>query len=85
MPKYEKLIEKILSGRQDNNINFQDAVNLLKAFGFSERIRSSHHIFYRQDVEEIINIQPKDGHAKPYQIRQIRNLVVKYQLEVGSE
>lgn len=29
---------------------------------------------------EIINIQPVKGKAKPYQIKQIRNLIIKYKL-----
>jgi predicted RNA binding protein YcfA (HicA-like mRNA interferase family) len=85
MGKHEKLIQKILSGRQDGNVNFQDIVNLLLSFGFSERINGSHHIFFRQDVDEIINIQPKGVQAKPYQVRQIRDLMVKYRLEEQDE
>ena len=49
--------------------------------GFDERIRGSHHIDTRDDVVEILNIQPSDaGVAKPYQVRQVRNVIVKYKL-----
>jgi predicted RNA binding protein YcfA (HicA-like mRNA interferase family) len=54
----------------------------LTRLGFSERIRGSHHIYTRSDVAEIINLQPKNGKVKPYQVRQVRNLMVKYRLGV---
>jgi len=54
----------------------------LTRLGFSERIRGSHHIYTRSDVAEIINLQPKKGKVKPYQVRQVRNLMVKYRLGV---
>ncbi|GAB6390989.1 MAG: type II toxin-antitoxin system HicA family toxin [Treponematales bacterium] len=85
MGKREKLAQKILSGRQDRNINFQEAVNLLLSFGFSQRVKGSHHIFFRENVEEIINLQPNGTEAKPYQVRQIRELMLKYQLGEQSE
>ena len=37
-------------------------------------------IFTKDNVEEIINIQPKGSKAKGYQIKQVRNLIVKYGL-----
>jgi len=83
--KHEKLILKILSGRQDTSVSFSEAVTLLQAFGFSIRIRGSHHIFNREGVEEIINIQPDGSKAKAYQVKQIRDLILKYRLEVKDE
>lgn len=47
---------------------------------FKGRIKDSHHIFYRDDIQEIINIQPIEGKAKAYQVKQVRNLIVKYKL-----
>ncbi|GBR77611.1 toxin HicA [Candidatus Termititenax dinenymphae] len=82
MSKYEKLVQKILSGKQDNSFSFSDITKLLLAFGFSERIKGSHHIYYRTDIVEIINIQPRGAQAKPYQVKQIRDIMVKYKLEV---
>jgi hypothetical protein len=29
---------------------------------------------------EIINLQPKGSKAKPYQVKQVRNLILKYKL-----
>ena len=44
------------------------------------RIRGSHHIFTKDDVEEILNLQPKGSKAKPYQVKQVRNMILKYKL-----
>jgi hypothetical protein len=53
----------------------------LNDFGFSVRIKGDHHIFYKEGVEEIINLQPLgDGRAKPYQVRQVRGIIYKYKL-----
>ena len=53
---------------------------MLKYLGFEERIKGSHHIFSRNGVEEILNIQPKKSKAKPYQVKQVRNIILKYRL-----
>ena len=81
MDKHEKLLQRILSGRQDTSIRFSEVVLLLKVLGFSLRIKSSHYIFFREGIEEIINIQPDGSKAKPYQVKQIRRLIFKYKLE----
>jgi hypothetical protein len=80
MSKHGKLLEKILSGSADATVPFQGLCNLLTRMGFEHRIRGSHHIFYRTGVEEILNLQPRGTNAKPYQVKQVRNLVVKYRL-----
>ena len=85
MGKHEKLMYKILSGRQDASIQFSEAVALLQTLGFSLRIKGSHYIFYREGVEEIINIQADGSKAKAYQVKQIRDLIVKYRLEAGND
>ncbi len=80
MGKYEKLLQRILTGTSDNNIKFSELCQLLKKLGFSERVRGDHYIFTKDNVEEIINIQPKGSKAKGYQVKQIRNLIIKYGL-----
>jgi len=75
----KKTLDKILSGLADKNVKFQDLRKLLKDIGFSERIKGDHHIFYREGIEEIINLQPlKDGKAKAYQVKQVRVIILKY-------
>jgi hypothetical protein len=44
------------------------------------RVKGSHHIFYKEGVEEILNIQPIGASAKPYQVKQVRNVILKYRL-----
>jgi len=48
--------------------------------GFDEKISGSHHIFTKKGVEEILNLQPKQGKAKVYQVKQVREMLLKYQL-----
>jgi hypothetical protein len=44
----------------------------------------SHRVYYKDGVVEIINVQPRDaGQAKPYQVRQVRELLVKYKIEIA--
>ena len=81
MGKNEKLLATILGGRSDQNIPFLDLCRILKALGFEERVRGSHHIFSKNAVHEIINIQDKEGKAKPYQVKQIRNIILKHKLD----
>jgi hypothetical protein len=80
MGKYETILLKILSGTSDKNVLFTDVCWLLKRLHFDERIKGSHHIFTRDEIEEIINIQPKGKLAKPYQVKQIRTIILKYKL-----
>ncbi|TKJ37654.1 MAG: toxin HicA [Planctomycetes bacterium B3_Pla] len=85
MGRHEKLLAELLRGRNDANVPFDGLCRLLKAFGFAERIRGSHHIFTREGVEEIINLQPKDSKTKPYQVKQVRNIILRYKLTVEKE
>jgi hypothetical protein len=81
MSKFEKLQLKLLSGSADNNFSFEDLRNILLHFDFIERTTGgSHRIFYKEGIEEIINIQPKGNKAKPYQVKQVRLIVLKYKL-----
>ena len=81
MTMYRKVLERVLSGRADANIGFDDLRNLLTRLGFAERSRGSHHVFVRESVEDLINLQ-REGHmAKPYQVRQVRAVITKYGLE----
>jgi hypothetical protein len=84
MSKFDKLTLKILRGASDSNINFADLCELLKKLGFQERTRSSHHVFRKEGIEEKINLQEDDGKAKPYQVRQVRTILIKYRL-VGDD
>ncbi len=71
---------KILCGNKDKSIEFDELRKILTEFGFSETIKGSHHIFYKKDIDEIINIQPNGSKAKSYQLKQVRHIILKYKL-----
>lgn len=55
------------------------------ALGFVERVKGSHHIFTKPDVAEILNLQPRGSLAKPYQVKQVRTVIVRYKLAEGVQ
>jgi hypothetical protein len=69
-----------LSGTADRSVRFRDLTALLQRLGFDERAHGDHHIFARDGVDEIINLQPKGNRSKPYQVKQVRQLILKYRL-----
>lgn len=80
MARRNRLIDAVLRGNSDANIAFSGLCALLRSLGFQERIKGSHHIFARLDVEEILNLQALGGKCKPYQVKQVREVLVKYGL-----
>lgn len=82
MATLEKLFYSIMSGTQDRNIKFSDLQKILEVLGFQCRIKGDHFIYWRDGIDEIINIQPDGNKAKPYQVKQVRNIILKYGLEV---
>ena len=78
--KIEKILASVLRGASDNNVAFSDLRYVLQALGFAERIKGDHFIYVRPDVNEIVNLQPKGNKAKAYQVKQVRNLILKYNL-----
>ena len=69
MGEPDGLLLRILRGTSDANIPFDGLCQLLRRLGLAERIRGSHHIFTKEGVEEILNLQPKGRQAKPYQVK----------------
>ena len=82
MSQLEKLLLRILRGTSDTNIGFDELCGLLTHLGFAVRVRGSHHVFSKADVIELLNLQRDGSSAKPYQVKQVRNVIVKYKLEV---
>lgn len=80
MSKFQKLLSKLLEASADSNFSFTDLCSLLENLGFEKRIKGSHHIYFKKDIEEIVNLQPDKSKAKPYQVKQVRNLLLKYKL-----
>lgn len=82
--KKAKLLRRLLSGSK--NISFSDAVIIAKAFGFYlDRINGSHHIFVHLEIPELVNLQNNKGKAVPYQIKQLLQLIERYNLQMENE
>jgi predicted RNA binding protein YcfA (HicA-like mRNA interferase family) len=76
-----KALGTYLGRRSDANISFEQTRTLLSALGFEERVRGSHHMFVRDDIQELINLQEiEGGKCKPYQVRQMSEVILKYNL-----
>jgi hypothetical protein len=83
--KPERLLRRIEAG-ETSNVRFEDLLLLATRLGFELARRSgSHHILRHPDLDETLNLQDAAGQAKPYQIRQLRNLVLRYNLKVGRK
>ena len=80
MPGLDAILESVLRGTSDANVPFSGLVGLLRKLEFKERVRGSHHIFTKDGIEEILNLQSKGNKAKPYQVKQVRNVILKYKL-----
>ena len=80
MSQYEKLLLSVMSGTMDKSILFADLCAVLDRLGFQCCIKGDHFIYTKDGVEEIINIQSVGNKAKPYQVKQVRNIILKYRL-----
>ena len=80
MAKHKKTLLQVLHGASDANVSFDELRSLLGHLGFDERIRGSHHIFTKKNVEEILNLQPIGARAKAYQVKQVRGVIIRYKL-----
>jgi len=79
------MLAKILRGTSDANISFSGVCQLLKVFGFDERVRGDHHIFAKDGIKEILNLQPRGSKAKPYQVKQVRSIILQYKLKLEQD
>lgn len=84
MPR-RKVLDKILRGAADANVPFRGLCSLLCDLGFDERTKGSHHIFTMEGIPEILNLQPKGTKAKAYQVRQVRNVILRHRLAGESD
>jgi predicted RNA binding protein YcfA (HicA-like mRNA interferase family) len=81
MGKYEKVLQRILKGDADANISFDDLCYLLERLGFEKGGGKGSHRNYRmKGVREILTLQPQGNKAKQYQVRLVREIILKYNL-----
>ena len=85
MTSFRKALDRILRGASDAGTDFSELCKVLERLEFQERIRGAHPIFVREGVSEILNLQPRGRNAKPYQVKQVRNVILKYRLGDASE
>lgn len=71
-----------MSGVQDRNIKFVDLQKILDVLSFQCRVKGDHFIYWKEGIDEIINLQPDGNKSKPYQVKQVRSIILKYQMEV---
>jgi predicted RNA binding protein YcfA (HicA-like mRNA interferase family) len=83
MSRLDKLLLKLLRGTSDANFAFDDLRYIVLHLGFAERITGSHHVYRKAGVDERLTLQPKGKDAKPYQVKQVRDLIVKH--GIGGE
>jgi predicted RNA binding protein YcfA (HicA-like mRNA interferase family) len=84
MGKKRKLLQRLLSGSK--NVSFTDAVSCAEAFGYRlDRVNGSHHIFVHDQVPVVLNLQNVSGKAKPYQIKQLLQIIEIYNLKIGGD
>jgi predicted RNA binding protein YcfA (HicA-like mRNA interferase family) len=80
----EKTLRRLLSGTADAAIRFDELCQLLESLGFDKRVRGSHHLFRKSGVTDKINLQKEGAQAKPYQVKQVRAVILEAKLG-GSE
>ena len=76
----DQVLRRVLSGTADASIRFEDLCHLLESLGFEKRVRGSHHIFRRSGVAAKVNLQRAGAQAKPYQVKQVRAVIVEAKL-----
>lgn len=76
----DQVLRRVLSGTADAAIRFDDLCHLLEGLGFEKRVKGSHHIFRKKGVFAKINLQRAGAQAKPYQVKQVRAVIVEAKL-----
>ena len=76
------LLDRLAHG-QLTNVRFADAQRLAEALGFElDRVRGSHHIYRHPAIGARNNLPALGGQAKPYQLRQLLDLVERHALRL---
>lgn len=75
MSKAQKVIEKVMNGRSDKNVTFEEAVYVLVRAGFvHDGGKGSHQVYRHGDGRKMV--LPRHGNdIKPVYVRQIRELL----------
>lgn len=81
--KVSKLMEKMMRGEYQN-WKFSDALKLADHCGWTkDRQAGTSHVILCHERSEVgnLNLQEKKGEAKPYQLKQMRSMIERYNLQ----
>jgi predicted RNA binding protein YcfA (HicA-like mRNA interferase family) len=76
----DHVLRRVLSGTADAAIRFEELCHLLESLGFEKRVKGSHHVFRKDGVSAKVNIQKAGAQAKPYQVKQVRAMILEAKL-----
>lgn len=76
------MLRRIRSGAK-RNVRFADFARLIEAHGFVFAGQAGSHRGYKHSCGAVLNLQEKDGEAKPYQITQFLKIVDAYNLTMA--
>ena len=83
MVSTKRTIEAVLSGQ--GVVAFNDLQRLLEKLGFRlARVSGSHHIYLHPRVPRPMNVQRVGKDAKPYQVRQLRDIIREFRLNLDD-
>ena len=78
----DPILARVLDRR--GTISFRELQSLLGRRGFSlKRTKGSHFIYTHPDVNRALIVQPKRNEAKRYQLDQLRDMIVEFDLLGG--
>jgi predicted RNA binding protein YcfA (HicA-like mRNA interferase family) len=81
MASTKKVLQAVLRGGR--SIAFRDFERLLTKLGFRlDRTSGSHRIYLHPKVSRPLNVQPIGKDAKPYQVRQLRDMIEEFELRL---
>lgn len=74
MTRRAKLLDK--ANNSPKNLRFEDLCALAKCYGWVfQRQCGSHHIYMHPGNGSLMNFQPRDGKAKPTQVKQLLDAI----------
>lgn len=65
--------------------NISHYLHVIRNLDLNSECGGDHHIFTKDGVEEIVNLQPKGTEAKPYKVKQAWNLILILKYKVDTE
>ena len=64
------------------NVRFSDLVSLVLHIGYTHSRTTGSHMIFTYPGRPVLSLQPVRGKAKPYQVRQVLDVIEQYGIEV---